>query len=135
MLVEFGDLADLRRCFGSPEYAGLAPMREKSTITRSIVIRRLSRRGALFAPGLPHLAALRAVRAAMTGLPEAAREVKESGTFGYLRRSVTMKDLSGVMQPSRQARRDARCGPPVAETYDASAMRAGTVPEGRPGGP
>ena len=91
----------------------------------------------LFAPGLPDLAAVRAVcaavskpfnfmvgikgksftvaeltaagvkrislatslyRAAMTGLLDAAREVKEKGTFGYLDRSLTTPELNGFMQ-------------------------------------
>jgi len=91
----------------------------------------------LFAPGLPDLAAVRAVcaalsrpfnfmvgikgksftvaeleaagvrrislatslyRAAMSGLIEAAREVKEKGTFGYLERSVTTQELVGFLQ-------------------------------------
>lgn len=91
----------------------------------------------LFAPGLPDLAAVRAVcaalsrpfnfmvgikgksftvaeleaagvrrislatslyRAAMSGLIEAAREVKEKGTFGYLERSVTTQELLGFLQ-------------------------------------
>ena len=91
----------------------------------------------LFAPGLPDLAAVRAVcaavskpvnfmvgirgksftvaeleaagvrrislatslyRAAMTGLVEAAREVKDKGTFGYLERSVGTPDLSAFMR-------------------------------------
>jgi len=91
----------------------------------------------LFAPGLPDLAAVRAVcaalskplnfmvgikgksfsvaeleaagvrrislatslyRAAMGGLIEAAREVKEGGTFGYLERSVTTQELVGFLQ-------------------------------------
>jgi 2-methylisocitrate lyase-like PEP mutase family enzyme len=90
----------------------------------------------LFAPGLPDLAAVRAVcgalakpvnfmvgikgksftvaqlrdagvrrislatsmyRAAMTGLVDAAREVKEQGTFGYLDRSIGSADLSRFM--------------------------------------
>jgi 2-methylisocitrate lyase-like PEP mutase family enzyme len=37
-------------------------------------------------------------RAAMTGLLEAAREVKDRGTFGYLDRSMTTPELSGFMQ-------------------------------------
>jgi 2-methylisocitrate lyase-like PEP mutase family enzyme len=92
----------------------------------------------LMAPGLPDLAAVRAVcaavsrpvnfmagikgksftvaqltaagvkrislatslyRAAMTGLLDAAREVKDKGTFGYLDRGVSTQDLSGFMQP------------------------------------
>jgi len=91
----------------------------------------------LFAPGLPDLAAVRAVcaalskpvnfmvgirgksftvaeleaagvrrislaaslyRAAMSGLIEAAREVKDKGSFGYLERSVTTPDLAGYMK-------------------------------------
>jgi 2-methylisocitrate lyase-like PEP mutase family enzyme len=91
----------------------------------------------LFAPGLPDLAAVRAVcaavskpvnfmvgirgksftvaeleaagvrrislatslyRAAMSGLLEAAREVKEKGTFGYLDRSLTTAELIGFMR-------------------------------------
>jgi 2-methylisocitrate lyase-like PEP mutase family enzyme len=91
----------------------------------------------LFAPGLPDLAAVRAVcaavskpvnfmvgikgksftvaeltaagvrrislatslyRAAMTGLLDAAREVKDKGTFGYLDRSITTPELNNFMQ-------------------------------------
>ena len=91
----------------------------------------------LFAPGLPDLAAVRAVcaalskpfnfmagikgksftvaeleaagvrrislatslyRAAMRGLLDAAREVKASGTFGYLDRSLTTSELNGFMR-------------------------------------
>jgi 2-methylisocitrate lyase-like PEP mutase family enzyme len=91
----------------------------------------------LFAPGLPDLAAVRVVcaalskpfnfmvgirgksfavaeleaagvrrislatslyRAAMSGLLEAAREVKEQGTFGYLDRSMTTPELNGFMR-------------------------------------
>ena len=37
-------------------------------------------------------------RAAMTGLFEAAREVKESGTFGYVERSLSTPDLMRNMQ-------------------------------------
>jgi len=92
----------------------------------------------LFAPGLPDLAAVRAVcaavkkpvnfmagikgksftvaeleavgvrrvslatslyRAAMTGLADAAREVKDKGTFGYLERSLSTAELNGFMEP------------------------------------
>lgn len=92
----------------------------------------------LFAPGLPDLAAVRAVcdalekpvnfmvgikgrsfsvgelqaagarrislatslyRAAMSGLVEAAREVKEQGTFTYLDRGVPSGELNAFMQP------------------------------------
>jgi 2-methylisocitrate lyase-like PEP mutase family enzyme len=91
----------------------------------------------LFAPGLPDLAAVRAVcaavskpvnfmatirgksfsvaeleaagvrrislatslyRAAMSGLLEAAREVKDHGTFGYLDRTMTTPELNGFMR-------------------------------------
>jgi 2-methylisocitrate lyase-like PEP mutase family enzyme len=91
----------------------------------------------LFAPGLPDLAAVRAVcaalskpfnfmagikgksftvadlaaagvrrislatslyRAAMSGLLEAAREVKDKGTFGYLDRSLSTPDLNAFME-------------------------------------
>jgi 2-methylisocitrate lyase-like PEP mutase family enzyme len=91
----------------------------------------------LMAPGLPDLAAVRAVcaavskpvnfmagikgksftvaelqaagvrrislatslyRMAMTGVVEAAREVKDKGTFGYLDRSIPTPDLNAFMQ-------------------------------------
>jgi len=91
----------------------------------------------LFAPGLPDLAAVRAVcaavskpfnymagikgrsypvadlaeagvkrisvatsfyRAAMTGLLEAAREVKDAGTFGYVERAIPTPEFNGFMQ-------------------------------------
>ncbi len=91
----------------------------------------------LMAPGLPDLAAVRAVcaalsrpfnfmagikgrsfpvaeleaagvrrvslatslyRAAVTGLLDAAREVKDRGTFGYLDRAIATSDLNGFMQ-------------------------------------
>jgi len=91
----------------------------------------------LFAPGLPDLAAVRAVcsavskpvnttngtksgvfsvaelaaagvkristatslyRAAMTGLRDAARELQEAGTFGFLDRSVSSAELAGYMR-------------------------------------
>lgn len=37
-------------------------------------------------------------RAAMTGLLDAAKEVKEAGTFGYIDRSVATAELNGFMQ-------------------------------------
>jgi 2-methylisocitrate lyase-like PEP mutase family enzyme len=37
-------------------------------------------------------------RAAMSGLVDAAREVKDKGTFGYLERGVSSADLRGFMQ-------------------------------------
>ena len=91
----------------------------------------------LFAPGLPDLAAVRAVcaalrkpvnfmvgirgksfsvaelrqagvrrislaaslyRAAMTGLVDAAREIRESGTFGYVDRSITTAEFAKYLQ-------------------------------------
>jgi 2-methylisocitrate lyase-like PEP mutase family enzyme len=91
----------------------------------------------LMAPGLPDLAAVRAVcaavskpvnfmagirgksfsvaeleaagvkrislatslyRAAMTGLLDAAREVKDQGSFGYLERTITTPEINGFMQ-------------------------------------
>ena len=38
IVIEFDTLAQLRSCFESPEYRALAPLREKSTVTRSIVV-------------------------------------------------------------------------------------------------
>jgi 2-methylisocitrate lyase-like PEP mutase family enzyme len=91
----------------------------------------------LFAPGLPDLASVRAVcaavtkpfnfmvgirgksftvaeleaagvkrislasslyRAAMSGLVDAAREVKDKGTFGYVDRTMATPELNGFMQ-------------------------------------
>jgi len=37
-------------------------------------------------------------RAAMSGLVEVAREVKENGTFGYLDRTLTTPELNSFMQ-------------------------------------
>ena len=37
-------------------------------------------------------------RAAMSGLLDAAREVKDKGTFGYLDRSLTTQELNGFME-------------------------------------
>jgi hypothetical protein len=37
-------------------------------------------------------------RAAMTGLRDAALEVKERGTFDFLERALSSKDLSAFMQ-------------------------------------
>jgi len=37
-------------------------------------------------------------RAAMTGLLNAAREVKDKGTFGYLEQSLSTPDLNAYMQ-------------------------------------
>jgi uncharacterized protein (DUF1330 family) len=38
IVIKFDDLAALRACFGSREYAELAVLRERSTDTRSIVV-------------------------------------------------------------------------------------------------
>jgi hypothetical protein len=35
---------------------------------------------------------------AMTGLVEAAREVKDRGTFGYIERSLATPDLNAFME-------------------------------------
>jgi hypothetical protein len=35
----------------------------------------------------------------MTGLLDAAKEVKEKGTFGYLDRAMSTPDLNAFMQP------------------------------------
>jgi 2-methylisocitrate lyase-like PEP mutase family enzyme len=37
-------------------------------------------------------------RAAMSGLVEAAREVKDQGSFGYLERTMATPDLNGFMR-------------------------------------
>ena len=37
-------------------------------------------------------------RAAVSGLLEAAREVKDRGTFGYLDRTLTTPELNGFMK-------------------------------------
>jgi 2-methylisocitrate lyase-like PEP mutase family enzyme len=37
-------------------------------------------------------------RAAMSGLVDAAREVKEKGTFGYVERSIATPDIVKLMQ-------------------------------------
>jgi uncharacterized protein (DUF1330 family) len=37
VLIEFGNMEQLQRCFQSPEYLELAPLREQSTTSRSIV--------------------------------------------------------------------------------------------------
>ena len=38
ILMEFSSIDELRACFRSAEYAALAPLRERSTVTRSVVI-------------------------------------------------------------------------------------------------
>src|SRR5881398_2475335 len=106
------------------------------TITRLVAFKKAGA-DVLFAPGLPDLAAVRAVcaavskpvnfmvgirgksftvaelatagvrrislatslyRAAMSGLLDAAREVKGKGTFGYRDRSLTTPELNGFME-------------------------------------
>jgi 2-methylisocitrate lyase-like PEP mutase family enzyme len=48
-------------------------------------VKRISLAGSLF-------------RAAMTGLAEAAREVRDKGTFGYLDRSLSTQELNAFME-------------------------------------
>jgi uncharacterized protein (DUF1330 family) len=38
ILLEFGNLEQLQRCFASSEYLELAPLREQSTLSKSIVV-------------------------------------------------------------------------------------------------
>lgn len=38
IIIEFETLDHLKRCFGSEEYRELAPLREKSTLGKSIVV-------------------------------------------------------------------------------------------------
>ena len=38
VLIEFPTMDDLRACFASPEYAALAPLRERSTVSRTIIV-------------------------------------------------------------------------------------------------
>jgi 2-methylisocitrate lyase-like PEP mutase family enzyme len=49
-------------------------------------VRRISLAGSLY-------------RMAMTGLANAAREVKDKGTFGYLDHAMSTPDLNAFMQP------------------------------------
>jgi 2-methylisocitrate lyase-like PEP mutase family enzyme len=37
-------------------------------------------------------------RAAVSGLVEAAREIRDQGTFGYLERTLTTSELNGFMR-------------------------------------
>lgn len=54
---------------------------------------------ALQAAGVRRISlATSAYRAAMSGLIDAAREVKEQGTFGYLDRTLTTAELNGYME-------------------------------------
>jgi 2-methylisocitrate lyase-like PEP mutase family enzyme len=55
--------------------------------------------GELTAAGVKRISlATSLYRMAMTGVLEAAREVKEGGTFGYLDRSIATPDLNAFMQ-------------------------------------
>jgi uncharacterized protein (DUF1330 family) len=38
IVIEFPSIEDLMNCFGSDEYKKIAPLREHSTITRSIIV-------------------------------------------------------------------------------------------------
>ena len=38
IVIEFKTIKQLRKCFGSPEYLELAPLREQSTRSRSIIV-------------------------------------------------------------------------------------------------
>jgi uncharacterized protein (DUF1330 family) len=38
IIIEFETIEHLKRCFGSEEYRTLAPLRENSTLSRSIVV-------------------------------------------------------------------------------------------------
>jgi 2-methylisocitrate lyase-like PEP mutase family enzyme len=55
--------------------------------------------GELAAAGVKRISlATSLYRMAMTGLIDAAREVKDKGTFGYLDHSLATPDLNGFMQ-------------------------------------
>lgn len=38
VLIAFPTMRDLRACFASPEYARLAPLRERSTTSRALIV-------------------------------------------------------------------------------------------------
>lgn len=38
ILIEFDDIEQIQKCFHSPEYLEIAPLRERSTISRSIAV-------------------------------------------------------------------------------------------------
>lgn len=38
ILIEFDSVERIRECFSSPEYLAVAPLRERSTITRAIIV-------------------------------------------------------------------------------------------------
>lgn len=37
VIIEFPSAEDVKRCFGSPEYAAVAPLRQRSTVSRAIL--------------------------------------------------------------------------------------------------
>src|SRR5438094_916546 len=84
--------ADLEKCFGD------APAVAADTI-------RLAAGVGLVGGSIEDAAGVRRIsvassfyRAAMTSLLDAAREVKEKGTFGYLDRSIATPDLNAFME-------------------------------------
>ena len=38
VILEFADIEQLRKCFGSPEYLEIAPIRERSVVGKSIIV-------------------------------------------------------------------------------------------------
>ena len=38
ILIEFESVDQIQKCFGSPEYREIAPLREQSTISKSIIV-------------------------------------------------------------------------------------------------
>jgi uncharacterized protein (DUF1330 family) len=38
ILIEFGSADQIKKCFASPEYHEIAPLREESTISKSIIV-------------------------------------------------------------------------------------------------
>jgi uncharacterized protein (DUF1330 family) len=38
IIIEFDSIADVRRCFSSPDYLALAPLRERSTTSRAVIL-------------------------------------------------------------------------------------------------
>src|SRR5260221_718139 len=73
--------ADLEKGFGDAP----SVVAETVTLAAQAGVRRISLASSLW-------------RASMTGLVEAAREVKEQGTFGYLERSLATPDLYRFLQ-------------------------------------
>lgn len=39
LVIEFDDLAGISRCFKSPEYLEIAPLRQSSSTSRSVIVR------------------------------------------------------------------------------------------------